>query len=213
MTPKDDLYHVLGVPRTATAAVITKAYRKRAAKLHPDRNPGDDAARDQYVRVVFAYEVLSDPIRRERYDQTGNVDSVRTTEDGEFLAHVMPLILGAIAQAETIHGGVERVDIIAQARDRLTGERRKTRADVAKLNQAVKAVRTAAGRLSVSEGANLLSEAMGTHVREIEAEIDRLNSIEARIDRAIATLLRYRYQSTPSPGSTSGMFLVAGWTT
>ena len=63
-----DYYSVLGVAKTATADEIKRAYRKLAAKFHPDRNKAADAE-DQFKEVAEAYEVLSDTQKRQMYDQ------------------------------------------------------------------------------------------------------------------------------------------------
>ncbi len=68
----NDFYETLGVSRTATADELKKAYRKLAAKHHPDRNPGDKEAEAKFKEVSAAYEVLSDAKKRERYDQYGH---------------------------------------------------------------------------------------------------------------------------------------------
>jgi molecular chaperone DnaJ len=67
----EDLYEVLGVPRDATPEQIKKAYRTLARQLHPDANPGDAAAEARFKEVAVAYEVLSDPEKRQRYDAYG----------------------------------------------------------------------------------------------------------------------------------------------
>jgi DnaJ-class molecular chaperone len=64
-------YEVLGVSRSASAEEITKAYRKLAQKYHPDRNGGDKAAEAKFKEVNNAYEVLSDPQKKQMYDMTG----------------------------------------------------------------------------------------------------------------------------------------------
>lgn len=70
----EDLYSVLGVSKTANADEITKAYRKLAKKLHPDLNPGDEAAEEKFKQISHAYSILNDPEKRGRYDQ-GEIDS------------------------------------------------------------------------------------------------------------------------------------------
>jgi hypothetical protein len=66
--PVDDLYAELGVSRTATRDEIASAFRARARELHPDAHPGDERAAERFKRVSMAYGVLSDPMRRARYD-------------------------------------------------------------------------------------------------------------------------------------------------
>ena len=71
MAEKRDYYQVLGVDKTADAGTIKKAYYKLAKQYHPDANPGDKVAEEKFKEVNEAYEVLSDPEKRSRYDQFG----------------------------------------------------------------------------------------------------------------------------------------------
>ena len=69
---KRDYYDVLGVAKNASADEIKKAYRKKAIQYHPDRNPGDKDAEEKFKEAAEAYDVLSNPDKRARYDQFGH---------------------------------------------------------------------------------------------------------------------------------------------
>jgi DnaJ-class molecular chaperone len=68
MSHAPTLYQVLGLPRSATAEQIRRAYRAEAKTLHPDVNPSKDAAK-RFAKLVAAYEILSDPAKRKAYDR------------------------------------------------------------------------------------------------------------------------------------------------
>lgn len=69
---KEDYYDILGIDKNASAAEIKKAYRKMALKYHPDKNPGDAKAEEMFKKSAEAYEVLSNPDKKARYDQFGH---------------------------------------------------------------------------------------------------------------------------------------------
>lgn len=69
---KRDYYEVLGVGKNASAEEIKKAYRKKALQYHPDKNPGDKESEEKFKEAAEAYEVLSDPNKKQRYDQFGH---------------------------------------------------------------------------------------------------------------------------------------------
>src|SRR5262245_20534337 len=67
----EDLYGVLQIRRTASVNEIKRAFRKLARRYHPDINPGDRQAEDRFKRITDAYEILSDPLKRQFYDVNG----------------------------------------------------------------------------------------------------------------------------------------------
>ena len=69
---KQDYYEILGIDKSASAAEIKKAYRKKAIEYHPDKNSGDPKAEEMFKKAAEAYEVLSNPDKKARYDQYGH---------------------------------------------------------------------------------------------------------------------------------------------
>ena len=72
MAAKRDYYEVLGVDRNADEKAIKSAYRKKAIQYHPDKNPGDKEAEEKFKEAAEAYDVLSNPEKRAKYDQFGH---------------------------------------------------------------------------------------------------------------------------------------------
>lgn len=72
MAAKRDYYEVLEITREATVEEIKKSYRRKAHQFHPDRNPNDPSAEGKFKEAAEAYEVLSDPGKKQRYDQFGH---------------------------------------------------------------------------------------------------------------------------------------------
>src|SRR5437899_2789404 len=71
MASREDLYIVLQVNRSASENEIKRAFRKLARRFHPDINPGDGHAEERFKRITEAYDILSDPLKREFYDING----------------------------------------------------------------------------------------------------------------------------------------------
>jgi len=94
-------YEILGVERSSSADDLKRAYRRLAMKHHPDRNPGDAAAEEEFKACAEAYEVLSDPEKRARYDKHGHA-GLRQTPGHDFRSmHVQDIF----SMFEEIFGG------------------------------------------------------------------------------------------------------------
>ncbi|WP_419800479.1 molecular chaperone DnaJ [Mucilaginibacter sp.] len=81
---KRDYYDILGVAKGADQDEIKKAYRKMAIKYHPDKNPNDKQAEENFKEAAEAYEVLSKPDKRQRYDQFGHAANAQSPNGGGF---------------------------------------------------------------------------------------------------------------------------------
>lgn len=105
------LYATLGVATTADEAEIRKAYRRLALRWHPDKNPDNPEATAEFQKISSAYEVLSDPERRDMYDTTGCIDAEELDEAGD-LGHAADLFAA-------FFGGVGSVDLDAEEQSML----------------------------------------------------------------------------------------------
>lgn len=102
---KRDYYEVLGVDRSASSQDLKSAYRKVALKFHPDRNPGDKQAEDSFKEASEAYEVLSDPEKRAKYDRFGHAENMFEGFGGQgFSAATINEIFGEIFGFNTGRG-------------------------------------------------------------------------------------------------------------
>ena len=81
---KRDYYDILGVQRNANADEIKKAYLKMAIKYHPDKNPGDKQAEENFKEAASAYEVLSNADKKKRYDQYGHAANAGSAAGGGY---------------------------------------------------------------------------------------------------------------------------------
>lgn len=84
MVSKRDYYEVLSVSRSSSPDDIKKAYRRLALQYHPDKNPGDKTAEERFKEAAEAYEILSDPEKRQRYDQFGHAGVQGAAQGGGF---------------------------------------------------------------------------------------------------------------------------------
>ena len=97
MAEKRDYYEVLEVTKTATVEEIKKAYRKKAIQYHPDKNPGDKEAEEKFKEAAEAYDVLSNPEKRSRYDQFESRNNLSISNSQRFRNNYQKIIQKKLA--------------------------------------------------------------------------------------------------------------------
>lgn len=111
MDKKKTPYTVLDVPEDADVVTIKKAHRKRARQSHPDRG-GDP---EEFKEVQQAYMILSDPLRRKRYDETGDVDETQSSAPHAILAQCFKKVLGQLFSEARDPGSVNVVEMVRKS--------------------------------------------------------------------------------------------------
>ena len=167
------LYDALDVPTDAPAAEIKRAYRRKAQKAHPDRDtsPG---AKDRFQALAKAYDVLSDPDKRARYDQTGDTQEGPDLES-QALSYVAALVHAFLDQI----ADVEHVDLIAQLRQKCQADTQACQTQKAKFNGLVERRKRALKRLT------------GAAIQQmIEAEIRQLEDGIVKTDKQAEVFTR-----------------------
>jgi DnaJ-class molecular chaperone len=196
----DDHYQTLGVPRTASAEDIRKAYRDLARKYHPDLHPDDDAAKEKFKQVQAAFDVLNDASKREMYDRYGSSfegvggGGPRSWGGGPFQGGGFPGGGGAEIDLESLFGGAGGFEQMFGGRGRGTaaGGRRRRPAQAAGAD--VTARITIPFRLAIDGG-------------KTDIQVDRggtKETISVTIPQGVPDGARMRLRGQGEPGSGGG---------
>lgn len=193
-----NLYRLLGVAKDATAEQVKKAYRSKAKKLHPDRG-GDE---EQFHRVHVAYEVLIDPDRRRRYDETGEYDESPTPE--QFIKpEVKTLLFQCLSEAmfpQTMMGpppdvSPKRTNLVNKMINLLDQGLRNKREEVKELKHRRKKLEEAVGRFTTDEEVNLLDGMVKHYIDSIDNTLKRLEVELAGIKETMEYVRKYKYRT------------------
>lgn len=187
------LYDILGVKADADDKEIRHAYRKKAQKLHPDRPTGDT---EEFQRLVDAYNVLIDEERRRRYDETGDTD--KTDTESVALRELVKVLLSLVSEVES----VTTTNIIEECARVVRRGQEKGRHTATGLESDRADYLEVAGRISCTEGPNILAEAMRNTARQIGESIAMLQAQVAIGDDILKQLSHYSYRTDLSPHGT-----------
>ena len=187
------LYNDLGVPKSATLEEIRMAYRKKAQKAHPDKGGSES----EFRQLQQAYDILSDPERKARYDQTGETHQGPTLESQalSYVAALLPKILDSVLDAS-------RLPLIDKLKEAANADIARMKADKQQGERIVAKRREALKRLSPG----ILSAMIETEIGIIEAKIKSIDNQITVLNLAIKIISDHSYQSESSMGTQ-----IMGW--
>lgn len=178
------LYDTLNVTPEADQPEIKKAYRRAAAKAHPDKDGGSN---EQFHQIQVAYDVLSDPQRRKQYDQTGQTD-----EKPQSVAESRLLqLFNTIIQGESFTG-----DIIATCRDYVDSAIKELNSKIVKLNAKQAKLQKQMGRVKSQSALNLYEQLLNDTLMKLEHDITA-NSDELAVIEEVSQMLEEYNDSNP----------------
>lgn len=183
------LYDDLGVEPTATEDEIKAAYRKKATRSHPDR--GGDAA--EFKKAANAFGVLSDPAKRQRYDDTG-----LESDDDEPGNRAAQLIVAAFRDVmmDTLRRNIDpkQPNLVALVRQRLQTDLGKNETQAKDAAEALKAMEDVRDRFSAKEGESILKKAVQHDMDGVRKQIDSCNAQVAVLTEALKMVANEQYR-------------------
>lgn len=196
-------YTILGVPKDADDQAIKQAYRKLAAEHHPDKG-GD---KEQFLKVQAAYELLSNPERRQRYDEFGDLE--KTDLDTEARTTLTATMLSLVTKAK---GDAKKHDLVKIAHGYITEKLAAEHKKIPKLNRDIRLWRDAINRLKIKgDGENFITPVFEKEILSAEAEI-KLTKLAIEVGNRILKLLDgFEWvMDTPEPEPPAWTFLLSG---
>lgn len=187
-------YEILGVEKSSTDDEIDRAYRRMAKQHHPDSNGTGDTT--QFKMIVFAYEILKDCERRRLYDEFGETEP-RKNATAEMLASILNGVLQEIIESGR---DFEKVDVVKQMTDEIKRAIKNLKERSAKAEKKAEKFRSAADRMIVDDGDNILRSALLEPAKQMEAEMAAMNRQVEQLEECEKMLSRYRYKFDKANG-------------
>lgn len=179
---RPDHFSALGAERNDTPAQIKQHYRKLARAYHPDKG-GDP---EKFMAIQLAYDVLSDPDRRRRYEETGDDGSRAKAEPG--VQTLVTVVLGLVGECPDVRTN----DIVTKARSFLQAEVRKIAREQNELMARAMKFRDAGKRL---KGSDLLRATIDSEADRLVLDAGRVGERETEVAAALALLRECNYET------------------
>jgi curved DNA-binding protein CbpA len=196
-----NLYETLNVPKDASPEQIKKAHRKAVRKHHPDKK-GDP---EQFHKVQHAYLVLSNPVRRQKYDETGEDENALSN----MLSEIAEIILPAFDHAFDLAGPAYAYrDLIADTRKLLEERKSKVKAERGNIETRIKRIEQVIKLLKFKEGeADIIGNSFRFRLQKAKQELTTFEQVLASMDAAIEYLKNYGFEF-----KTEGVMFKSGFT-
>lgn len=186
------LYEILGVPVDATDAQIKRAFRKLVKKTHPDK-PGGSA--EKFTPIAHAYEVLSDPMRRERYDKTGYENDPKVADAAQKCAMVLSQIVLVIANQN-----LPDCNVIQSARDTLKIKIQNLTQTADNYRQQARTLRGMAENVQKrGQSDNIIASVLISHANGCESEISKIKEDVDTLEDVLQVLKDYIWKPDQNP--------------
>lgn len=200
-----DLYETLGVSKDASADEIKATFRAKAKSTHPDHD-GDAA---QFIAIATAYDILGDPLKRAKYDETGNAPDKEEDERTEALG-IVDVIMTEIVNQLQDHEGLVCNDLVADMRKVITGKIGELEADIAKTGQRIGRLHKFAERFTATEGAdNTLAKMIEYRITGQERRLVGIQHGKRLHEVALDIIKDQAFRVDPQPTHFPGMGLNA----
>lgn len=202
-----DLYETLGVGKDATDAQIKAAYRKASKQCHPDKYPNNEEKAQQFKNITLAFEILSDPAKRTRYDQTGDVEGADNSRSA-LLGVLMAGFQKALHQISTQGGEFEKHNIVELMRFAFTTGKDVLKQKVELNRKTIDTYTKIAKRFSrIGQGENTMANLAMAPVKDLQAELESYEEEIKLTDLAMEELSNFVYNyDKPDPQQRRG-----GW--
>lgn len=189
-----DPYEILGLPRNASHDAVKAAYRAAARSCHPDTHPNDLDATGRFKAVAWAYEVLSDPVRRAHYDETGDPDGPVNIKEEQYKEALGVLQLELEHALVFMHQKGERFAETANMLDLIIEALKRREKDVIdEKQQAINHIRRCkrfSKKFKSKDGApNILAKIALVPIESLTAKIKQLN-LQKQVYRTAIKLAR-----------------------